>query len=228
MRNHSRFIPGEELDAVSQWNFGAVDTASLLLASQSKVRQLAEDQARDVALRQEGHALGFAEGFAQGQARATLEAEHRINDYARSQSEAAAERFAELLQAAQEQLALSQQVMARGVLELACELARQVLRHELSVNPNALQPVIREALGLITSDSKSAVVRLNPLDAEVLQDAVQSEFAALDLTLVADTTVKPGGCLITSAGTVVDGSLDTRWRRAVASLGLDVAWEDPA
>lgn len=228
MRNHSRFIPGEEIDAVSQWNFGAVDTASLLLASQSKVRQLAEDQARDVALRQEGHALGFAEGFAQGQARATLEAEHRINDYARSQSEAAAERFAELLQAAQEQLAQSQQVMARGVLELACELARQVLRHELSVNPNALQPVIREALGLITSDSKSAVVRLNPLDAEVLQDAVQSEFAALDLTLVADTTVKPGGCLITSAGTVVDGSLDTRWRRAVASLGLDVAWEDPA
>ena len=37
--------------------------------------------------------------------------------------------------------------MAQGMLELACELARQVLRHELSVNPNALQPVIREALG---------------------------------------------------------------------------------
>jgi flagellar assembly protein FliH len=35
--------------------------------------------------------------------------------------------------------------MAQGVLELACELARQVLRHELSVNPNVVQPVIREA-----------------------------------------------------------------------------------
>ena len=228
MRNHSRFIPGEEIDAVSQWNFGAVDTASLLLAAQSREREQIEDKARDDVLRQESHALGFAEGFAQGQARATLEGEQKIDHYARNQGQAAAGRFAQLLEGAQEQLEQSQQVMARGVLELACELARQVLRHELSVNPNALQPVIREALSLLAADSKGAVVRLNPLDAEVLRDALQTEFAALNLALIADVAVQPGGCLITAAGTVVDGSLDTRWRRAVASLGLSVAWEDPA
>lgn len=226
MRNHSRFIPGEEIDAVSQWSFDAVDTASLLLAAQDKARQDAQDKTHDDTLRQQSHAQGFAEGFAQGQARATLEGEQKIDDYARNQGQAAADRFARLLESAQEQLAQSQQVMAQGVLELACELARQVLRHELSVNPNALQPVIREALGLLVADSKGAVVRLNPLDAEVLQDALKTEFAALHLSLVADVNVKPGGCLVTSAGTVVDGGLDTRWRRAVASLGLDVAWED--
>ena len=226
MRNHSRFIPGEEIDAVSQWNFAAVDTTSLLLAAQSAARQQATDQARDDSLCQQAHARGFAEGFAQGQARATLEAEHKINDYTRNQGEAAANRFAELMENARDQLAQSQQVMAQGVLELACELARQVLRHELSVNPNVLQPVIREALGLLEADSKSAIVRLNPLDAEALQDALQTEFSALSLTLVSDTNIQPGGCLISSAGTVVDGSLHTRWRRAVAALGLEVEWED--
>ena len=228
MRNQSRFIPGEEIDAVSQWNFAAVDTTSLQLAAQSQGHQQAQDQAREEALRQQAHAQGFAEGFAQGQARATLEAGHKIDDYARNQGLATANRFTQLLAGAQEQLAQSQQVMAQGVLELACELARQVLRHELSVNPNVLQPVIREALGLLAADSKSAVVRLNPLDAEVLQEALQTEFSALDLTLIADAAVQPGGCLVTSAGTVVDGSLGTRWRRAVVSLGLSVAWEDPA
>ena len=228
MRDNTRFIPGEEIDAFAQWNFGAVDTASLRLAAESQARQLVEDKQRDEALRQADHAQGFAEGFAQGQARATLEGEHKIDAYTRTHGQAVSDRFSQLMQDAQAQLAQSQQVMAQGVLELACELARQVVRHELSVNPNVLQPVIREALGMLAADSKHALVRLNPLDAEVMQDAVQTEFAALNLSFVSDATIKPGGCLIASAGTVIDGSLDTRWRRAVASLGLQLPWDDGA
>ncbi len=222
MRNDSRFIPGEEIDAVSQWSFGAVDTASLRKAAAARERQDAQGLARDEALRQQG----FAEGFSQGQAHAMVDAEKKIQDYAATQGQQAARQFLQLFGGAEDQLARAQQVMARGVLELACELARQVLRHELAVNPNVLQPVIREALGLLADDSKSAVVRLNPLDMEVLQDVVQTEFASLTLTLIADATVKPGGCVVSSAGTVVDGSLDTRWRRAVANLGLNLPWED--
>jgi flagellar assembly protein FliH len=222
MRSPSRFIPGEEIDAVSRWNFGAVDSASLHMAAQTRARQDAADEARDEVLRQEG----YAQGFAQGQAHAILEAEHKINAYVEQQGRDAAHRFAQLFDSARQQLSEAQQAMAHGVLELSVELARQVLRHELSVNPNALQPVMREALSLLADDSKSAVVRLNPLDAEVLQEAVQAEFAGLSLTLIADPGVKPGGCLVSSRGMVVDGSLDVRWRRAVATLGLSVAWED--
>jgi len=101
-----------------------------------------------------------------------------------------------------------------------------VLRHELSVNPNALQPVIREALGLLVAQSKSALVRLNPLDLEVLEDVMRTEFSNLSLTLLADATVTRGGCLIESAGTVVDGTLEKRWMRAIANLGLNSPWEE--
>ncbi len=222
MRNLSRFVPGEEIDAVSRWSFGAVDTATGLVAAQDKARQQARGQARDEVLRQEG----YAQGFVQGQAHAVLDAQRKISDQAADQGRVAAQRFALLFDAAQEQLAQAQQVMAQGVLELGCELARQVLRHELSVNPNALQPVVREALGLLAADSKSAVVRLNPLDIEVMQGALQTELGALSLSLIADANVKPGGCLVLSGGTVVDGSLDTRWRRAVGSLGLNLPWEE--
>ena len=228
MRDNTRFIPGEEIDAFAQWNFGAVDTASLRLQAESQARQLVESQEREDALQKTSHTQGFAEGFAQGQARATLDGEQKIEEYARTQGQAIADRFSQLMQQAQEQLAQSQQVMAQGVLELACELARQVVRHELSVNPNVLQPVIREALAMLTADSKNAVVRLNPLDVEVLQAAVQTEFSGLNLIFVSDATIKPGGCVVTSAGTVVDGSLDTRWRRAVASLGLTLQWDGAA
>jgi flagellar assembly protein FliH len=221
MRDYTRFIPGEEIDAVAHWDFGAVDTASILLAQQAKARQDASEKAHSDVLRQEG----FADGFAQGLAQATLEAQRQINEFTAHQGQEAAQGFARLFQSTQSELMQAEQSIARGVLEMACELARQVLRRELSVNPNSLQPVIREALGMLIADNKSAVVRLNPLDLEVLQDVVRAEFSSMALTLVADASVTRGGCLVESAGTVIDGTLEKRWSRAIASLGLDAAWE---
>jgi len=223
MRNYTRFIPGEEIGAVEQWDFGAVDTASLLLAAKGKARDEALDQVKSEAVRQEG----YAEGFAQGHAKARLEAQRQIAEFIANQGQETALGFAQLFITAQEQQAQADQVIARGVLDLACELARQVLRQELSINPTLLQPVIREALGLLVAETKSAVVKLNPLDFEALEDVVKAEFLNLSLTLVADASLTRGGCLIESAGTVVDGTVEKRWKRAVASLGLSSAWEKP-
>ncbi|MDO8250920.1 MAG: flagellar assembly protein FliH [Rhodoferax sp.] len=223
MRNYTRFIPGEEIGAVEQWNFGAVDTASLLLAAQAKVREEASDQVKLDALKQEG----FAEGFVQGQAQTRLEAQRQIADFIANQGQEAAQNFTQLFASVQAQQADTEQVMARGVLELACELARQVLRQELSVNPETLRPVIREALGLLATENKSALVRLNPADLEVLEEVVRAEFSSLSLTLIADATLTRGGCVVESAGTVVDGTLEKRWMRAIANLGLNSPWEVP-
>lgn len=230
MRNYTRFIPGEEVDAAEPWSFAAVDTASLLLAAQAKVQEELADQVKKDAFEASHEVIrqaGYAEGFAQGHAQATLEAQRQIAEFIANQGREAAQNFALIFVSAQAQLADAEQEIARGVLELACELARQVLRHELSANPNALQPVIREALGLLTAENKNVVVRLNPLDLDVLKDVVQAEFPGLSLTLLADATVTRGGCLIESAGTVVDGTLEKRWMRALASLGLTSSWEAP-
>lgn len=224
MRNSTRFIPGEEIDDVAEWRFHGVDAASLLLAAKEAARVDAPESPTADAIRQDS----YAEGFAQGHAQATLEAQRQIQDYIDTQGKDAAGQFSGLFKSAATQLAQAEQVMARGVLDLACELARQVLRYELSVNPNALQPVVREALGLLVTDGKNAVIRLNPLDMEVLEEALREEFASLSLTLLADASVNRGGCLIESAGTVVDGSLEKRWMRAVANLGLNVPWEEAA
>jgi flagellar assembly protein FliH len=222
MRTLSRFIPGEEIEAVSQWNFGAVDTDALRLAAKVRDEQEALNLVRDEAVRQEA----YAKGFEQGRAHAMVDAEQRLRDYAAGQGLDAARRFASLIESAEEQLGSSQQILAKGVLELACALARQVLRHELSVNPNVLQPVIREALAVLAVDTKSAIVRLHPQDVDVLQAALETEFSGMSLALIADASVEPGGCVIASSGTVIDGTLATRWRRAVANLGLQEPWEE--
>lgn len=226
IRTLSRFIPGEEIGAVAQWDFGAVDAQSLRAVAHEQALQQALQQEQDLEHDQRVRQEGYAQGFAQGQAHAVLEADKKIADYVAQQGREAAERFAGLFHSAERQLLDAQQVMARGVLELACELARQVLRQELSVNPNVLQPVLREALDLLGADTKAALVRLNPLDLEVLQDTLKTEFASRALTLIADASLAPGACTVAVGGTVVDGRLETRWRRAVATLGLEVPWEE--
>lgn len=218
MRNFTRFIPGEEIDAVAQWRFGDVDGASILLEEQSREREVAE-QAE--ILRQQG----YAEGFIQGRAQAMLEVQRQINDFISNQGQEAARQFAALFESARAQLDVAEQVAAQGVLDLACELARQVLRHEISTNPNALLPVIREALGMLFADSRGVLVKLNPLDLEVLQDVLREEFPNVSLTLLADPSITKGGCLIESGGTVVDGRLEKRWSRAIGQLGQNLPWE---
>jgi flagellar assembly protein FliH len=225
-RAHSRFISGDQLGTVTDWDFGAVDQTSLRFAAKLKAQAEQEDKSKEDGVRQAGFSEGYAQGFAQGHAQATLEGQRQITEYIETQGAQAATRLAQLFEATEIQVMESQQVMAKGVLELACELARQVLRHELATNPNALQPVIREALGVLTVDSKAAAVRMNPLDIEVFADVLRQEFANLSLNLLPDTSISRGGCLVESAGTVVDGTVEKRWQKAVASLGLESAWDE--
>ena len=233
-RNQARFIPGESVSSAVGWEFGDVDKASSRFAAKLAAQALAEEQAKDTLLRQssfsdghaKGHAEGYAEGYAQGHAQATLEGQRQLNDYIANQGKTASESLARLFETAQKQLAESEQAMAQGVLELACAIARQVLRHEMATNPNTLQPVVREAVSVLAIDSKAALVRMNPTDVEALSDVLRQEFSHLSLTLVPDSGVSRGGCLVESAGTVVDGTVEQRWRKTVATLGLDAPWED--
>jgi flagellar assembly protein FliH len=229
-RAHSSYIPADQIGTVADWNFGAVDQSAIKFAAKLKAQAEAEEKSKSEASHQagysQGYSQGYTEGFAQGHAQATLEGQRQITEFIATQGQEAAQAFLKLFETAQTQLQDSEQALAKGVLELACELSRQVLRHELATNPNALLPVVREALGMLAADSKAAVVRLNPVDVEVFSSVLKTEFTNLSLTLLADAAVVRGGCLVESAGTVVDGTVQRRWQRAVASLGLESAWEE--
>lgn len=225
MRNDSRFIPGEEIEACEQWRFGAIDTAAQLLHAQAKAREMAHSDAQVQALRQESFQAGFADGLIQGRVQAEAELQQKMAEFLANQAQAGAQRLAAVFASAQAELDQSRQVVAQGVLELACELARQVLRQELSVNPDVMLPVIREAIELLGVEHRSAVVRMHPSDLEVLQQPLENEFVGMALTLRPDPGLAPGGCVVESAGMVVDATVQKRWQRAVATLGLESAWE---
>ena len=228
-RSYSRFIPSEEVGDVLRWKFGAVDGSDLLPPDPepdpaADVPEEIDDATR-LAMLQQACDDAHAEGFAQGQAQTALEWQRRMDEYVARQGQEAAQRLESVAQTFEASLADLQQNMAQQLLELACDIARQVVRQELSVNPAALQPVVREAVGMLVTENRPATVRLHPADLDAMAQPLREEIDAPALQWVADPAVPEGGCVVESAGTVVDGSLKKRWERAVATLGLQSPWD---
>ncbi|CAN5708521.1 hypothetical protein BH11PSE13_BH11PSE13_10300 [soil metagenome] len=215
LRNRG-LIASEDISHVARWQFGAVGPNSGEPES-----GISDPQALRAA-----HAEGHAEGFAEGRAQALAEAEAQHAMYRANEGQEAACRLAALLQSAEAGLAEAQQSIARGTLEIACALARQVLRHEIATDPNSLEPVVHEALSLLLADGRSATVRLSPVDFDLLDDPLRAQFSGQPVSILSDSAVQPGDCLVESAGAVVDGSVASRWSRAVASLGLSMPWRE--
>ncbi len=218
---HSRFVPSEEIDAVAQWQFSAVTSAALggqngaAAKADSAAQLLQLEQAREIARQQ---------GIDEGYARAAVEVKRQMDDFYERQAHTTAERLALCAQAFEARWEAAEQALAQGVLELSCALARQVVRRELAIDPKALEPVIREALGLLASDARAVTVRLSPADFGLRESALRESFAGESLLFRPDAAVAPGGCMVESGGMTVDGTLEKRWSRTVATLGLSATW----
>lgn len=210
------FIPSEDIAGYSAWQFGNVDPNAVIGESGGGTT--------DPEALAEAHARGVAEGHAAGREEAFREAQAQMEAYFATHGQDTARRLAALLAAAETGLADAQQDIARGTLEIACALARQVLRREMALDPLALVPVVHEAIGMLRADGRSASVRLAPADFEALDTHLRAEFAGRAVAVVADAGIDPGDCRVESAGAVVDGGVATRWSRAVASLGLAMPW----
>ena len=253
VRSHSRFIPQEEIDdkSVVQWRFGAVDAPRSLsigapatlqsfstsLAPAAEVVEAAPEEPEIVAsawdeaqveqMLLQARAEGHAQGLEQGRAQAQQEWQQRMDDYVAGAGRSSAQRVDAVIEGLDASFKQLQGSMAQDLLQLACDIARQVVRQELRSQPQALLPVVREALDMLVTEGRPATIRLNPADFEALEPALQSEYGAHSrIQWLADAGVAAGGVKVESGGAEVDAGLDKRWRRAVAALGLVSTWYD--
>ena len=233
---YARFIPREEVGEVTHWKFGAVDGSEPEAPDVAETPEPSPTVDESLHLEQvrqahdegfvAGQAQGQADGFAQGHAQASQEWQQRMDEYQARQGQEASERLASVVVALDTSLTQMQQAMANEMLQLACELARQVVRRELRGDSQALVPVVQEALGLLVADQRPAVVRLHPDDFAAFAEPQQAALAASSpVQWLADAAVAPGGCLVESGGMAIDGSLEKRWQKAVAAMGLESAWQ---
>lgn len=218
--HYQRFIPSEEVLEVAAWAFAPVGGAPLPDSPPpaEEVVSAPTLQALEEA-RRESYDLGFEAGRQAGEAQTRLALE------AQWQTQAAelAQRLAVLLEQARKHITQLEHHLAAEVLELSCDIARQVVRHELAHAPESLRLVVQEALALATDEGQPAVLRVHPSDAQWLQAGWEQ--AHPGVKLVPDDNLTPGGCKVESARAAVDASVEKRWTRAVANLGLTIPYQ---
>jgi flagellar assembly protein FliH len=98
------------------------------------------------------------------------------------------------------------------VLEAALAIAQAVLEREISLATDPGRDAILRALAL--APEGDAVVRMHPADVEMLGEVD----CGRDLTVVADASVEPGGCLLELGACRIDAQISSAVSRVRKAL----------
>jgi len=228
----SHVIPKEQLTAYQRWELGSIDSGSLEPGSTESAPQpptpasppepesvlsiplpTAEDLERiQREAWQEGHELGREEGRKAGYAEGYKTGEE------------AAERLRQLAEALQVESLRQDEAIAREVLELALNIAQQMLHASIQAKPESILMVIREALQSLPTLSGHHKVVVHPDDVAVVREWLDKEHGHLSWKVVEDTQLSRGGFRFESAHSELDASLETRWREITSCLGTETTW----
>lgn len=221
------YIPKEQLDAYRRWQADSFDAPAP--AFQPALPEPAappfEDDSVPVAgiglptaedierihneAQQAGYQAGFGEGRQEGYQAGLAAAQGEV------------ERMKALADNLQTALAGIDQALADEVLALALEVSAQVLRGTVKALPEALLPVIREAIAALPINHEQLALYLNPADADTVREQLGETFSQSGWRIVEDRGIEAGGCLLKAGSSEVDATLATRWKRVLEAIGTD-------
>jgi len=109
------------------------------------------------------------------------------------------------------------------LLALAVELAREVIREEITARPETLLTVVREAL--LQLPHQHAAIYLHPDDASLLRSYMGDQLAHAGHRIHEDFKLARGDCVLEAGGSQIDATVGMRWQRVLESLGVASAWQ---
>jgi flagellar assembly protein FliH len=209
-------IRKEDQPACLPWEMASFDSTPHALQQSEqgavKLPTIDEITAIEEQARQEGYAMGRSEGHAEG-----LAAGREIAAVESARLSSLADSFSAELNRADE--TISQQV-----LDLAIDLARAVLKSALTVRPELVLPIVKEAARYLPALQQPALLYLHPADVELVQSRMGDELSKIGWQITDDSELEPGSCRAETPNYQIDSSLSTRWHRLTAALGKDSKW----
>ncbi|OJZ19064.1 MAG: flagellar assembly protein FliH [Thiobacillus sp. 65-29] len=161
-------------------------------------------------LREQVRAEAYAEGLAAG----------------RAEGEQSCARMKQLVESFGDALENLDFRLADMVLELALDIARQVVAGELAAHPERILEVVNLALKQMVESTREARLLLNPDDAALVRPYLEQVLDKARLRVVEDLRIVRGGCLIETPHGDIDATLPARWRQVVQVLGSNRDWLD--
>ena len=166
------------------------------------------------AVRERAREAGYADGYAAGLAQGLADGRQRAGDELAGD----AARMAALLDSLAAPLAALEQELLDSMLQLACALARQVVRRELTAVPGRIGELVREGVAALPPAARQISVHLHPLDLDLVRSMSPRARSDARWELVGDASLSRGGCRISTESSEVDLTLETRLGEAFDRL----------
>ncbi|MFA5940101.1 MAG: FliH/SctL family protein [Sinimarinibacterium sp.] len=155
----------------------------------------------EAAAYQDGFQRGQGEGFAAGQKAALVQGQ----------------RLQALIEHMARPLAHLDEETEQALVDFAAAIARRILHEELSITPERVVAMVRDALGGLPPLARSVRVSVHPDDVALLREQVTPSHEVKEFEVVADATLKRGDCRVFTESSQIDGRLDERVRVAAQS-----------
>ena len=110
---------------------------------------------------------------------------------------------------------------AEQLLTLALTIARQVMRREMDVDRTAVMPALHEAVHAVIDQQAHPRVHMNPQDLAHLRDSLDADGLLKGCRFIADPAISRGGCRVETGHSDVDATIESRWNRVLAAVGID-------
>ncbi len=108
----------------------------------------------------------------------------------------------------------------RQLTELALSVSRLVIKKATVADAEHIQNLVHEAISFLPVNSRNISVRLNTFDRQLLEQAgVDTE--AQDWACISDDSITQGGCIIESASSHIDATLEKRLAEVFEQLSQD-------
>lgn len=104
--------------------------------------------------------------------------------------------------------------IAPDLLEISVDIAKKIIKKEVSEDPQVLMNVIVDVLKGLSKDESKIILRVNPTQVDITKQSVPEilNLAGLDakVSVFSDENITEGGCLVTTANGVVDATIETQ------------------
>jgi flagellar assembly protein FliH len=189
----------------------------ILLPTAEEIEQIHEEARRSGF--DEGLVEGREKGYSEGREAGFKEGKEAGFSEGKAAAEGEARQLCELIVQLEQALTKLDTEIAEELLSFAVELARKIIQHTLAVEPEAIVSATRAVLQ--TLPQSRAQIHLNPDDVDLTRSLLGEVLNQAGHVLVEDETVSRGGCRVETPGAQIDATMETRWRRAIESLGRE-------
>lgn len=210
-------IPADESRSFASWTLPEVETGKPTAqrdeGTRVVARALTARQLEEITTR--AHREGFAHGVKEGRAAGFEKGQAEGRAAAREELKQQVLQLQNVMKQLFEPIAEQNAAIETAMTQLSLDVARTVLAREPALDAQELIPIVRRAIRELPVGERNITVLLHPQQIERVRDCAEWPTA---WRLQADSRVDAGGCKVKTDHSLVDFSVDMRFRQVAAQM----------